>query len=78
MMTMTMPMVVTMRMLMARMPMIVRMWHGRTSVKADRSNHHSANPREYNLEMTNSVVFQETQGEDEDAAQSKPDLFLTP
>jgi hypothetical protein len=78
MMTMTMPVVMTMRMLVARMPMVVRMRYGRTSVKADRSNHHSTNPREYNLEMTNSVVFQETQGEDENATQSESDLFLTP
>jgi hypothetical protein len=78
MMAMTMPVVMTMRVFVARMPMVVRMRYRRTSVKADRSNHHSANPREYNLEMTNSVVFQETQGEDQDATQSKSDLFLTP
>jgi hypothetical protein len=67
--------VMIMRMLVSRMSMIMRMGYRRTSVDGDRRNQHSANPRECNIEMTKSLVFQEAQGEDQDTTQSKSHLF---
>jgi len=78
MMIVIMAVVMTMRMLVSCMPMIVRVGYRRTGVNGDRRDKHSANPRERDVEMIKSLVFQEAQGKDENAAQSQSNLLLTP